>query len=146
MKIKIGADHAGFNLKETLKDRLISLGHEVDDVGVYSTDSADYPEPAANVAKAVAAGEAQRGVLVCGSGIGVCMTANRIHGARAVLSPTVEHAKLGREHNNANVVCLGERLTPEDLALDILDTFLNTPFEGGRHQRRVDKIDSLTGE
>ena len=146
MKIIIGSDHGGFILKEAIKKRLAGLGHEVEDVGAFSADSTDYPEQAVPVAKAVASGRAGRGVLVCGSGIGVCMTANRFKGVRAVLSPSLEHARLGREHNNANVLCLGERLTPEDQALKILDTFLDTEFEGGRHIRRVEKIDSMSGE
>lgn len=145
MRIAIGSDHAGFHLKEAVKARLLELGHEVDDKGTHSTDSTDYPEQAAAVARAVAQGEVPRGVLICGSGIGMSITANRLHGVRAVLAPTLEHAKLGRLHNNANLLCMGERLTPQDLALEILQVFLETEFEGGRHERRVEKIDSLTG-
>jgi ribose 5-phosphate isomerase B len=144
MKIAIGSDHAGYNLKESLKKRLISLGHEVKDTGAFSIDSTDYPEYASRVAKAVVSDEAERGVLVCGSGIGVSMTANRVPGVRAVLAPYPDYAKMGRLHNNANVLCVGERYTAKDLAFDILDVFLNTEFEGGRHQRRIDKIDSCT--
>ena len=94
------------------------------------------------VARSVAQGRSQRGVLVCGSGVGMCMSANRFPRVRAVLAPTVDHARLGRQHNDANVLCLGERLTPRDLALEILDAFLQTDFEGGRHQRRIDLIDA----
>ena len=145
MRIAVGSDHAGFVLKEAVKKRLTGLDHEVEDMGVFSTDSADYPQQAAAVAKAVAQGRAQRGVLVCGSGVGMCMTANRFNKVRAVLAPTIDHARLGRQHNDANVLCLGERLTPLDQALEILDAFLQTEFEGGRHQRRIDLIDSVCG-
>lgn len=145
MKILVGSDHAGFNLKEAVKKHLEQAGHQVTDVGVFNTDSTDYPQQAAQVAGGVAAGQAQRGVLVCGSGVGMSITANRFHGVRAVLAPTVEHARLGRQHNDANVLCLGQRLTPEPLAMEILDAFMDQPFEGGRHSRRVAKIDSLTG-
>ncbi len=145
MHIAVGSDHAGFKLKEAIKKYLAQKGHEVEDVGTHSDASTDYPDYAAGVAKAVAQGRVPAGVLVCGSGVGMCMTANRFRGVRAVLAPTVEHARLGRLHNNANVLCLGERLTPSDLAFEILDTFLSQEFEGGRHQKRVDKIDSVAG-
>jgi len=146
MQIAVGADHGGYNLKEAVKKRLMEQGHQVEDMGVFSDQASDYPEQASAVAKAVASGQAERGVLVCGSGIGMCVTANRFHGVRAALAPTIEHAHLGRQHNNANVLCLGERLTPTDLALAILDEFMNTQFEGGgRHERRVAKIETLTG-
>lgn len=143
MRIAIGSDHGGFNLKSAVKDRLTAQGHQVEDMGVFSTDSSDYPFQAAAVSQAVAQGRAERGVLVCGSGIGMCMTANRFAGIRAALAPTAEHARLGRAHNNANVLCLGERLTPVDQALEILDVFLATDFDGGRHQRRIDEIDQV---
>ena len=145
MRIAIGSDHGGFNLKTAVGERLTALGHQVEDFGVFSTDSSDYPFQAAAVAQAVAQGRAERGVLVCGSGIGMCMTANRFPGVRAALAPTAEHARLGRAHNNANVLCLGERLTPADQALAILDVFLATDFDGGRHQRRIDEIDQVAG-
>ena len=146
MKIAVGCDHAGFHLKEAVKKRLEELGHQVDDKGAYSTDSIDYPDYAAKVAADVASGKAPFGVLVCGSGIGMSISANRFKGVRAVLAPTVEHARLGRLHNNGNLLCMGERLTEEPLAMEILGTFLNTGFEGGRHQRRIDKMDALGGE
>lgn len=146
MRIYVGADHGGYNLKETMKERLAGAGHEVTDVGTDSATSTDYPSYAAQVAKAVAGGQADMGLLICGSGVGMSVTANRFKGVRAVLAPTVEHARLGRAHNNGNVLCLGERLTPAELAFDILDVFLSTEFEGGRHQRRVDLIDSVCGE
>jgi ribose 5-phosphate isomerase B len=146
MRIAVGADHGGYNLKEAVKKRLEEQGHQVDDMGVFSDQASDYPEQASEVAKAVAGGNVDRGVLICGSGLGMCMTANRFHGVRGALAPTTEHARLGRAHNNANILCLGERLTPEDQALEILDVFMNTEFEsGGRHSRRVGKIDTLTG-
>lgn len=146
MKIAIAADHGGFHLKTAVADRLRDLGHEVEDLGVFSDESSDYPEQALPVARRVADGLCELGVLICGSGIGMSITANRVHGVRAVLAPTTEHARLGRAHNNGNLLCMGERLTPEDEAFAILDMFLATPFEGGRHQRRIGKIDSLTQE
>jgi len=146
MVIAVGSDHAGFALKEAIKRHLDQLGHQVMDQGVFSAESADYPAQAAAVARAVAQGRAQRGVLVCGSGIGMCMTANRFGGVRAALAATAEHARLGRAHNDANVLCLGERLTPEAEALAAVDVFLATAFEGGRHQRRIDAIDQVAGQ
>ncbi len=146
MLIAVGSDHAGFELKEAVKAHLMEHGHQVRDVGAFSTEATDYPLPAAEVSRAVATGQAQRGVLVCGSGVGMCMTANRFKSVRAVLAPTLDHARLGRQHNDANVLCLGSRLTPSDLAIQMLDAFLETPFEGGRHQRRVDEIDQVAGE
>ncbi len=145
MKIAVAADHGGFELKKAVIDRLEQQGHQVEDFGVFSPESSDYPEQAVLVARQVAEGHFERGVLICGSGVGMCMTANRFKGVRGVLAPTTEHARLGRAHNNANVLCMGERLTPTDQALAILDVFLSTGFDGGRHQRRIDKIDSLTG-
>ncbi|MFH1033920.1 MAG: ribose 5-phosphate isomerase B [Pseudomonadota bacterium] len=145
MRIAVGSDHAGYHLKEAVKAYLTQNGHQVQDMGTNGLDSTDYPVYAAAVAQAVTQGRAQSGVLVCGSGLGMCMTANRFHGARAALAPTSEHARLGRQHNDANILCLGERLTPQDQALEILRVFLETDFEGGRHQRRVDEIESLSG-
>lgn len=145
MHIAVGADHGGYNLKEAVKKRLQEQGHQVEDMGVFSDQASDYPEQASQVAQAVAQGKADRGVLVCGSGLGMCMTANRFHGVRGALAPTLDHARLGRQHNNANLLCLGERLTPEDQALQILDIFMSTDFEGGRHERRVAKIETFTG-
>ena len=145
MQIIVGSDHAGFKLKEAVKKYLADKGYEVEDVGTHSDSSTDYPDYAAAVAKAVSQGRYPMGVLICGSGVGMCMTANRFKGVRAVLAPTTEHARLGRQHNNANVLCMGERLTPFNQAIDILDVFLGEKFEGGRHQKRVDKIDSVAG-
>jgi ribose 5-phosphate isomerase B len=145
MRIVLCADHAGFEMKEQVKAHLAGLGHEVVDVGAHGTESVDYPKIGAAVATAVNSGQAPRGILVCGSGEGMCMVANRFAGIRAALAPTVEHALLSRRHNDANVLCLGGRLTPLAEALAIVDGFLATEFEGGRHQRRVDQIDEVSG-
>lgn len=145
MRVAVGCDHAGLNLKQTIAARLKELGHTVEDFGVSTPESSDYPEQAAAVAKAVAGQKAERGVLVCGSGVGMCIAANRFAGVRAVNATLLEHARLARQHNNANLLCLGERLMAPDLALEILDDFLSTEFEGGRHQRRLDKIEALSG-
>ncbi|MNK69584.1 Ribose-5-phosphate isomerase B [compost metagenome] len=141
MRIAVGSDHAGFPLKAALAGWLQELGHEVLDLGAYSTDSVDYPLIGFEVASRVAQGEAERGVLVCGSGIGVSIAANRVAGARAALVQEPLSARLAREHNDANVVCVGARLIGEEMAREILKVFLGTPFEGGRHQRRIDQLD-----
>jgi len=143
MRVAIGADHAGFSLKEAIKDRLAGLGIEVRDFGTGSDESVDYPDFAARVAREVADGAVDRGILVCGTGLGMAMAANKIPGVRAAPVTGLEGAKLSRLHNDANVLTLGARLTATPLALDIVRTFLETPFEGGRHQRRVDKISDL---
>ena len=145
MRISIGADHAGYELKESIKKALAARGIAVDDVGTYSGDSVDYPDYAAKVATRVVSGESDRGILVCGTGIGMAMAANKIHGIRAAPAHDAASARLGREHNDANVLTLGARLTQTDLALELVRIFLDTPFEGGRHQRRVDKITALEG-
>jgi len=141
LRIAVGSDHAGFPLKAALAGWLQELGHEVLDLGAYSTDSVDYPVIGYEVANKVAQGEAERGVLVCGSGIGVSIAANRVAGARAALVQEPLSARLAREHNDANVVCVGARLIGEEMAREILKVFLGTPFEGGRHQRRIDQLD-----
>ena len=141
MRLAIGSDHAGFDLKETLKDWLSKLGHDVSDLGCFSPERTDYPLHAHAVARAIASGQADRGVLICGSGIGVSIAANRIPGARAALVSEPLSARLCREHNDANIVCMGARLIGRDMAVEILKTFLSTPFEGGRHQQRVELID-----
>jgi ribose 5-phosphate isomerase B len=143
MRISIGSDHAGFELKEKLEAHLRAIGHEVSDVGTHNDDSVDYPDLAAAVGTAVAKGEAERGVLVCGSGVGVAIAANKVDGVRAANVYDPEMAKMSRLHNDANVVTMGGRYLPEEVALDIVDTFLDTAFEGGRHQRRIDKITAL---
>ena len=140
--IPIGADHAGFALKERLKAELEKLGFGVEDVGTRSEDSVDYPDFAHQVADRVEHGAARRGVLLCGTGLGMSYAANRHHGVRAAVAWTPEIAKLAREHNDANVLVLPARFLDEAQGLEILRTWLATPFEGGRHQRRVDKIET----
>lgn len=144
MKIIVGCDHGGFELKEQVVSHLKPLNHEVEDIGVHGPESVDYPHYAVKVARAVADGKAERGILICGSGIGMCMTANRVPGARAAQVSDPYAAKMSRRHNDCNILCLGGRFIGLDLAMEILDTWLAEPFEGGRHQRRVDLIDDLT--
>ncbi len=140
MEIALGADHAGFILKEKVKQELLRLGHQVLDVGTHSAESVDYPDYALEVAKQVAAGEVQRGILVCGTGIGMAMTANKVPGVRAANVCDPAAARLSREHNNANVLALGGRLLEETRALEIVRAWLEAEFAGGRHQRRIEKI------
>ncbi|HYL28511.1 MAG TPA: ribose 5-phosphate isomerase B [Gemmatimonadales bacterium] len=142
--IPIGADHAGFPLKERLKAELARLGYEPLDVGAHSADSVDYPDFAHEVAARVKRGEAARGVLLCGTGLGMSYAANRHNGVRAAVAWTPEIAKLAREHNDANVLVLPARFVSEDEGVRILRTWLDTRFEGGRHARRVAKIDQET--
>jgi len=139
--IPVGADHAGFELKERLVKELAALGYDAVDVGTHSADSTDYPDYAHVVAERVARGDAKRGVLLCGTGLGMAYAANRHHGVRAAVAWTPEIAKLAREHNDANVLVLPARFLSPDEGIAILKTWLATPFEGGRHQRRVDKIE-----
>ena len=143
MRIAIGADHAGVALKDQLKQWLIERGDAVDDVGTFTADSVDYPDYAAAVGHAVAEGRAERGVLVCGSGIGMAIAANKIHGIRAAAVVDEGSARLSREHNDANVLTLGARLTAVDEARELLRIFLVTEYQGGRHQQRIDKISAL---
>lgn len=140
-KIAIGSDHGGFNLKGKIIKFLEEKGYEVKDYGTYTTDSCDYPVYAKAVAKSVASGENEKGIIVCGSGIGVSIAANKVKGVRAALCHESHSAMLSRLHNNANVLCLGERITGESLALDIVDVWLKSEYEGGRHQRRIDMLD-----
>lgn len=142
LKVVIGCDHGGFNLKNKIIDYLKSIGIEYKDVGTYSTESCDYPVFAKKVAKEVADGNFDRGILVCGSGIGVSIVANKTKGVRAALCWNLETAELSRQHNNSNVICLGERLIEEDKAIKMVDLWLKTEFEGGRHQARVDMMES----
>ena len=147
VKIIIGSDHAGFELKETCKGFLEDSGeHGVLDAGVFSRASSDYPQIAHKVARAVADGHYERGVLICGTGIGMSIVANRYKGVRAALCHNLYAARMSRLHNDANVLTMGERVLGEGLALDILDVFLKTAFEGGRHQARLDQIDGRGGE
>ena len=141
--IPIACDHAGFELKEKVKEYLASKNIEVKDFGTFSNDSVDYPDFAHQVGSAVNKGEYKRGIVICGSGNGVQMTVNKYPNVRCALCWNEEIAKLGRQHNDANIVSLPARFIPEDLALKIVDIFLSTPFEGGRHQRRVEKINKL---
>lgn len=143
MNIALGSDHAGFAYKEALKDMLIADGHTVIDVGTTSIDSVDYPDYGTAAAQLVRDGKAEAGVLVCGSGIGISIAANKVRSIRAANCTSVEMAQLARMHNNANMVAVGERLVSIDLAKDIVRAFLTTKFEGGRHERRVEKIDAL---
>ncbi|MBP8272880.1 MAG: ribose 5-phosphate isomerase B [Acidobacteria bacterium] len=143
MRIAIGADHAGVALKDQLKQWLIERGDTVDDLGTYTADSVDYPDYAAAVGHAVADGRADRGLLVCGSGIGMAIAANKVPGIRAAAVVDEASARLSREHNDANVLTLGARLTAVDEARELLRIFLVTEYQGGRHQQRIDKISAL---
>lgn len=138
--IAIGSDHAGYVLKSAVADWLKEAGHEVLDLGTNGGESVDYPDFGRAVGEAVASGKAEKGVVVCGSGIGISIAANRVTGARAALCMNGLMARLSRQHNDANILALGERLIGIETARDCLNEFLNTPFEGGRHQRRVDKL------
>ncbi len=140
MKIAIGSDHRGYSLKERIKTLLAGDGHEVIDVGTGSEDSADYPDYAIPVAEKTAGGEADRGILICGSGIGVSIVANKVDGARAALVWTVDQARMTRKHNDSNVLALSEEMGDDERIDEIVRVWLNTGFEGGRHQRRLDKI------
>ncbi|MCO5313470.1 MAG: ribose 5-phosphate isomerase B [Microthrixaceae bacterium] len=142
-RFAVGSDHAGFELKNQLADHLRSLGHEVTDLGAHSADRVDYPDFGAAVGRAVAAGEADLGVCVCGSGIGIAIAANKVPGVRAATVHDATSGRLAREHNDANVICIGERLTGPQVALDTLEAFVNASFEGGRHADRVAKLDAL---
>lgn len=143
MRIALASDHAGFELKDHLVTALVAAGNDVIDVGTAGTESVDYPRFAETAARLVADGQADRGVLVCGSGNGVAIVANKVAGVRAVNAHDADEAEMSRRHNDANVVTLsGARLSPEQ-ADGIVGTFLTTPFEGGRHQRRVDQIAAI---
>ncbi|MGE5359910.1 MAG: ribose 5-phosphate isomerase B [Bacteroidales bacterium] len=143
MRVALGSDHAGFELKERLRRFLDGLGVACDDFGCSSPESVDYPDIAAAVARRVADGSADRGILICGTGIGMAIAANKIAGVRAAPCYTPHTAALSRGHNDANVLTLGARLTEADAAAAIVRAFIDTPFDGGRHQRRVDKIGAL---
>ena len=143
MKLAIGSDHGGFRLKEAIKTYLLAHDYEVTDFGTESEDSCDYPDFALPVAEAVAKGEYDRGILICGTGIGIGIVANKVKGVRAALCHDTFSAEACRNHNDANILTMGERIVGEGHALKIVETFLNSDFEGGRHQRRVDKIKAL---
>ena len=140
-RIAIGSDHAGFRYKEAIKRHLTALGYWVLDAGTYDAESTDYPKWIRPVAEAVARGEVDRGIVLGGSGNGEAMVANRVKGVRCALAWNVESARLGREHNDANCLSIGERMMTEREALQVVEVFLNTPFEGGRHVRRIQMID-----
>jgi ribose 5-phosphate isomerase B len=141
--VALGADHAGFPLKEDLKTWLISRGYDVVDLGTQSAESVDYPDFAVEVGNAVVAGKADRGVLVCGTGIGMSMAANKVPGIRAAACSDAYTARMSREHNDANVLALGARITSREAAIEIVEIWLAAEFTGGRHARRVDKIVAL---
>jgi len=142
MRIALGSDHRGFALKEKLKAKLILAGYSVADFGTDSPEAADYPDFACRVAKAVTGRRAERGVLICGTGIGMSIAANRVRGVRAALCDTPRLARMSRRHNNANVLCIGSEVLTQKQALRILDAWLGERFEGGRHTRRVRKLES----
>ena len=142
MKIAIGSDHAGYRYKEMLKTALATRGHECKDFGTHSDDAVDYPIFIRPVAEAVARGDFERGIVLGGSGNGEAIVANRVPGVRCTLCWNVESARAARAHNDSNVLSLGERFVAEDELMDILDAWLDTPFAGGRHQRRIDLIDA----
>ena len=146
MKIALGADHAGYELKEKLKQRLLQEGYQVDDRGTVSNESVDYPDFAKKVGEEVAARQADLGVLVCGSGIGMAIAANKVPGIRAANVSSEYEAQMSREHNNANVLAIGSRILDEQKAYSIVDKFLKTQFAGGRHERRVEKIAAIERE
>jgi len=143
MKIAMAADHGGFELKNILRDYLTELGHTVTDLGTNSPESVDYPDYAQLCCKEVINKTVDFGILVCGSGVGISIAANKIDGIRCGLCPSAEIAALVKQHNNANVIALGGRFTAPDLAKEIVDAYMNAEFEGGRHQQRIDKIMSL---
>ena len=146
MKIAIGSDHGGFELKETVKPLLEELGHEVEDVGCYSLDSVDYPQEAKKVVALIKEGKVQRGILICGTGIGMSIAANRTQGIRATLCHELFTAEMSRRHNDSNILCMGGRVIGPGLALEMVKVWLSTPFEGGRHTRRLCQIDSKEDE
>jgi len=146
MRIAIGADHRGVELKKTIINLLEETGHEFEDFGSYDTESVDFPDFARKVGEGVAGGDFERGILICDTGIGMCIAANKVKGIRAALCYNAFNAGRARQHNNANILCLGggEKQLQDPVA-EIVDAFLNTEFEGGRHQRRIDKLKAIEG-
>jgi ribose 5-phosphate isomerase B len=140
-KLAIGSDHAGYSYKNIIAEWLSSLGYEIEDLGTYSAESCDYPDYAFRVAESVSEGRNDLGILICGTGIGMSMSANKVKGIRAATCWSVDSARLAREHNNANILAFGARLIPLDLAKEIIIAFLNSEFQQGRHLRRVKMID-----
>jgi len=141
MKISIGCDHGGFALKEHIKSYLQEKGHTVEDVGTYSTESCDYPDFGRAAALAVAEGRCERGIVICTTGIGISIAANKVRGVRCALCSEPLSAEMTRRHNDANMLAMGAGLTGKNMAERIVDVFLSSEFEGGRHQRRVDKLE-----
>jgi ribose 5-phosphate isomerase B len=146
MRIAVGTDHRGFAIREKVVDSLRQLGHEVIDVGTFSPEAVDYPDIAADVAHKVSRGEVERGILVCGTGLGMCIAANKVRGVRAAPCHDDITAEMSRRHNDSNVLCLSADLLGERLIDRMIEIWLTTPFEGGRHARRVDKITELERE
>ena len=142
-KIALASDHGGFDLKESVIAHLINTGWEVDDLGPHSGDSVDYPDYGIKLAEAVSEKRVQRGIVICGTGIGMSIVVNRYPGIRGTLCSDLFTAKLCREHNDSNILIMGGRVIGKGLAAEIVNTWLNTPFEGGRHQRRLDKINQI---
>ena len=143
MKIAVACDHAGLQLKNVLIEEMQKEGYEVKDFGTYTEESCDYPDYVIPTAKAVAKGEFDRGVVVCGTGLGVSMTANKVHGIRCAVCHDTFSAKATRQHNDANLLAMGQRVVGTGVALEVLKAFLETDYEGGRHQRRIDKMMAL---
>mgnify|MGYP001351336899 CR=1 FL=1 len=143
MKIALGCDHGGYAMKEDIKKQLASMGHEVKDCGTYSTESCDYPIFGEAAARAVASGECEYGIVVCTTGIGISIAANKVKGIRACCCSDSFSCEYTRRHNDANALCMGGRVVGAGLACQLVDIFLNTEFEGGRHQRRIDKLTAL---
>ncbi|WP_306811199.1 ribose 5-phosphate isomerase B [Irregularibacter muris] len=143
MKIAIGSDHGGFQLKERIKEHLQSKEYEVEDFGTHSTQSVDYTDFAEKVTEAIIQGQCEKGILICGTGLGISIAANKVPGIRAALVGDCFSAKMSRLHNNANILALGGRVTGPDLAVEIVNIWLDTPFEGGRHERRVNKMTDI---
>ena len=143
MKIVMGSDHAGYKLKEAVKAWLEGKGFEIIDVGCYSTESVDYPKYGHAVGKAVVSGEADKGIAICGSGIGISIAANKVPGVRAALVTSVKQAEMTKMHNDANVLCMGGRVVDEKLAFEMVDAWLNAEFMGDKHLRRINEIEDL---
>ncbi len=146
MRIAVGTDHRGYHIRSKLVDLLERLGHEVDDVGTFSEGAVDYPDVAAQVAQKVSHGEVDRGVLVCGTGLGMAIAANKFHGVRAAPCHDDLTAEMSRRHNDSNILCLSSDLLGERLIDRMVELWLSTPFEGGRHARRIEKIDEIERE
>ncbi|MCD6557707.1 MAG: ribose 5-phosphate isomerase B [Candidatus Aenigmarchaeota archaeon] len=144
--IALGSDHAGFGLKEKIKQYLEKKGLEIKDYGCFSEESVDYPDYAEKVARAVSSNEAEKGILICGTGIGMSIAANKVSGIRAAVCWDEKSAEMSRRHNDANILCIGARLIDQELALKIVDIWLSTDFDGGRHVKRVKKINAITYE